>query len=322
MSYHSDTDLATRVTQSEGFPEVVLIDNTSACNLRCSMCDHVNIRKYRKIEIMPEALYHRIIDEIARERPDARIWEIYYGDPFLLKTMPQRVQYAKDKGCTDVVLNTNGVLMTRERAQPLIEAGLDAIYVGIDAASAETYDKIRVGGNFEQAVANVLTYRDLLKEHGHPDQQLYVQYVISDLNEHETEDFRRFWTKHGVNVKIRPRVSWAGLIDAPNLRSNDEVERKPCYWLMRTINICTDGRVALCSADTHCRVTCGNVYDESIKTIWNTTLKAYRDMHTQKRWEELPEMCAGCRDWQSAYAEFFAPIEAEAATSTAADAQA
>jgi len=29
-------------------------------------------------------------------------------------------------------------------------------------------------------------------------------------------------------------------------------------------------------------------------------------MHRDGRYDELPEMCRTCRDWQSAYAEFFA----------------
>lgn len=305
MSYKSNVEKVQRVTPSEGFPEVVLIDNTSACNLRCSMCDHKNIVKYRKIEKMPRDLYERIIDEIARERPAARVWEIYYGDPFLLPEMPERIRYAKERGLTDVVLNTNGVLMTAEKSRSYIEAGLDAIYVGIDAVKPETYNQIRVGGNYETAVRNVLEYRRLLREIGRPEQKIFVQFVVCDLNEGEVEEFRRFWTEAEVGVKIRPRVSWAGLIEARNLQPNEATARRPCYWLMRTINICTDGRVTFCSCDTHCRVPCGNVREESIRSIWEGTLKRYRQMHQDGRYDELPQLCRDCRDWQSAYAEFF-----------------
>ena len=304
MGYKSDTGKADRTTETSEFPGVVLIDNCSACNLRCSCCDHKNIKNHRKIELMSWDLHAKIIDEIAAENPDSRVWEIFYGDPFLVKDMPQRVAYAKSKGLTDVVLNTNGVLMTAERSRPLIEAGLDAMYVGLDAASKESYDQIRVGGNFDAVVENLQTYRDLLREHGRPHQKLFVQYVVCDINEHETETFREFWTQLGVNVKVRPRISWGGLIDAPNLRPNDTVERKPCYWLMRTINICTDGRVAFCSADPHCRVPCGSVAEHSIKELWQGRLHEYRVMHAEGRYGELPKICRECMDWQSAYAEF------------------
>jgi MoaA/NifB/PqqE/SkfB family radical SAM enzyme len=305
MAYTSDTRKADRTSASEDFPAVVLIDNCSACNLRCSMCDHVNIKNFRKIELMAWDLYRKIIDEIAVENPHARVWEIYYGDPFVCKDMPERIRYAKERGLTDVVLNTNGVLMTKERALPLIEAGLDAIYVGIDAATEDTYNKIRVGGDFQAVMQNVMTYRDLLERYGRPDQELYVQYVRSDVNDAETETFRNFWNEQGVKVKIRPKISWAGRVEAENLRPNEEVERKPCYWLMRTINICTDGRVALCSADLHCRVPSGNVREQSIRALWHDKLRDYRAMHREGRYHELPQMCLECRDWQSAYADFY-----------------
>jgi len=304
MSYKSDLFKADRIDEAREFPEVLLIDNCSACNLQCTMCDHRNIKKYRKVEIMDMGLYRRIVDEIAGENPSARVWEIFFGDPFLCRDMPGRIAYAKEKGLTDVVLNSNGVLMSGKKALAVIKAGLDSMYVGIDAAGRETYDKIRVGGNFTVAVRNVLAYRDMLASHGSAEQKLFVQFVISDINENEVGPFTEFWKKEGVNVKIRPKISWAGLVKAANLYENECVQRKPCYWLMQTINICTDGRAALCSVDIHCRVSCGDVSKSSIKEVWHGKLKEYRKMHKQLRFDELPPVCRDCSDWQSAYAEF------------------
>lgn len=305
MSYISDISRADRMAASEDFPRVILLDNTSACNLRCSMCDHHNIKQYRKIQTMPYELYCKIIDEVAVESPESRIWEIFFGDPFLCRDMPKRIAYAKKKGLKDVVVNTNGQLMTRDRAKEYIESGLDAIYVGIDAATPETYAKIRVGGSYEQAVANVLAYRDLVENVGGAGQKLFVQYVVSEHNENEVEAFKQFWTGEGVNIKIRPKISWAGLVRADNLSDNGLVDRRPCYWLMQTINICADGRVAFCSVDLHCREACGDVNTASIKDIWQNGLpKRYRDMHLSGAYEKLPTLCRDCKDWQSAYADF------------------
>jgi len=305
MSYQSDIQKANRTQESVEFPEVVLIDNFNGCNLACSMCDHKNIRNYRPIQFLDINLYKRIIDEIAVENPSARVWEIFFGDPFLIKDIADRVRYAKDKGLTDVVTNTNGVLMTPDKSEAIIRAGLDAIYIGIDAATKDTYAKIRVGGDFDKAVANVLAYGNLLKTCGKPNQQLFVQFVQSEINEHEIGDFKKFWNRRGVKVKIRPKISWAGLIEATNLRKNDQVERKPCYWLMKTINICADGEVALCAVDLHCQVKCGNIKKMSVKEAWHGLLKQYRKMHLEGRFNELPKLCRDCRDWQSAYAEYF-----------------
>jgi MoaA/NifB/PqqE/SkfB family radical SAM enzyme len=241
----SDTSKATRTQEATDFPRVILIDNCNACNLRCSMCDHKNMKQYRKVEIMEFELYRKLIDEIAIENPNARVWQIFFGEPFMCRDIAKRIKYAKDKGLADVVLNSNGVMMARERAQAVIEAGLDSMYVGIDASTEETYNKIRVGGNFKKAVDNVIQYRDLLAEYGNGRQRLFVQFVASDINEHEVGDFKAFWKEKGVNIKIRPKVSWAGLVEASNLSSDVGLIRKPCYWLMQTINICADGTVAL-----------------------------------------------------------------------------
>lgn len=308
MGYKSDIKKADRTQEASDFPMVVLIDNTNACNLRCSMCDHHNMRKYRKIQTLDFDLYTRIIDEIALERPDARVWQIFFGDPFLCKDMPKRIKYAKDKGLTDVVLNTNGMLMTPEKGRAIIESGLDAMYVGVDAHNPETYKQIRVGGDYHTTVANVLAYRDNLEKYGTAGQRLFVQFVVSDINEDQVEDFKAFWGDAGVAVKIRPKLSWAGLVEATNLRANESVQRKPCYWLMRTINICADGRVALCSIDVHCRVPSGDVRTASIKELWqNGPLQKYRRLHLDGDFDELPEMCRQCTDWQSGYAEFHDP---------------
>ena len=134
------------------FPKTVLIDNASYCNLRCSMCDYKNISNYRRKQVMPEYLHNKLIDEIAQVAPNTRVWEIFFGDPFCCPGIEKRVRYAKSKGLTDVVLNSNGNAMYEKRANALIYAGLDAMYVGIDAASKEVYDKIRIGGKFDTVV--------------------------------------------------------------------------------------------------------------------------------------------------------------------------
>ncbi|MBU3922740.1 radical SAM protein [Patescibacteria group bacterium] len=305
MSYKSDTTRANRTSEAIEFPAVFLIDNCNCCNLKCSVCDHKNMTNYRPFQIMDFELYKKIINEIAIENPNAKVWEIFFGEPFLCLDMADRIRYAKRKGLTDVVLNTNGVLMNKEKARAVIEAGLDAIYVGIDSINEKSYNQIRIGGDYNRVCKNVLDYKDLLDKIGKPNQKIFVQFVVSDINEKEIDDFKNFWEKHGIGIKIRPKISWAGLVDAPNLWENKDVSRKPCYWLMRTINICADGEVSLCSVDLHCQVKCGNIKNNSIKELWDGKLKEYRNMHKNGRYNELPKLCRDCRDWQSAYAEFY-----------------
>ncbi len=147
-----------RIKDPGRFPRVVLLDTCSYCNLECSMCFHREMK--RKKGIMSWDLFTKIIDEIADTDKSVRVWMIFFGEPFIFKNRKpsifDMISYAKGKGLTDVVTNSNGALMDERSTQKIIDSGLDAIYFGIDAATPETYSKLRVGGDFEETRDNVL----------------------------------------------------------------------------------------------------------------------------------------------------------------------
>lgn len=296
-----------RLEDAGDFPKVVLIDTVSFCNLRCSMCVHQNMT--RKKGIMPWDLFTKIIDEIAEVDKNVRVWMVFFGEALILKKMAptifEMIAYAKSKGLTDVVLNSNANLLDRYAAEGLIKAGLDAIYIGIDAFRPETYAQIRVGGNYEKTVNNVVNLIDLKKNLGAERPQVFVQFVEMDINRDEKEDFIKFWTEHGATVKIRPKVSWAGHIEAPNLVL-DNKDRWPCYWAMQTMSITDTGKVVTCAVDLDACFIAGDITKQTLKEVWNGKLRELRELHEAGRFEGLPEICRDCRDWQSARANYYA----------------
>ncbi|GAB6189233.1 radical SAM protein [Marinitoga arctica] len=285
------------------FPEVVLIDTISYCNLKCFMCPHKNMK--RKPGIMSWDLYKKIIDEIAIENSSTRVWMTFFGEGLMLRDLDERVSYAKRKGLKDVVLNSNGNLLNERWSERLIRAGLDVLYVGIDAFDEDTYKKIRVNGNLNNVVKGVLKYKELLDKIGTKNQKIFVQFVEMSENEKELENFIKFWNKHDIPVKVRPKVSWAGKVEAKNLK--DYEFRLPCNWAMNTMNISDQGKVCMCAVDLNCEVIFGDIRLNSIKEIWNTTLKEFRLKHLERRWSELPDLCKNCKDWQSSYASYIDP---------------
>lgn len=302
----SDLKLDMKRSEDAGFfPAVVLIDTVSFCNMRCSMCVHKEMK--RKKGIMGWGLFTRLIDEIASTDKKARVWLVFFGEALILKnTKPSifdMIAYAKKKGLMDVVLNSNAQLMDKESARKLIESGLDAIYIGLDAFTPETYSKIRVGGDYEQTVDNVLNLVKMKKDTVSKTPEVYVQFVEMDINKCEKDSFIRFWKKHDAIVKIRPKVSWAGLIDAPNLSLGNK-DRRPCYWAMRTMSITDTGKVVTCAVDLDAKFIAGDANKHSLKEIWNGRLKELRKLHAAGSFDELPVNCRNCRDWQSARADY------------------
>ncbi|MBI5682887.1 MAG: radical SAM protein [Deltaproteobacteria bacterium] len=173
-----------RLEEAADFPKVVLIDTISFCNLICSMCVHPDMK--RKKGIMPWKLYTNIIDEIAETDKNVRVWDVFFGEALILKkrkpTIFDMIAYAKEKGLTDVVINSNANLLDKEAATDLIKCGLDAIYVGIDAFKPETYAKLRVGGNYDKTVKNVINLLSLKKELHASNPKVFVQFVEMDIN--------------------------------------------------------------------------------------------------------------------------------------------
>lgn len=294
-----------RLEDAGAFPKVVLLDTVSYCNLLCSMCVHKEMT--RKKGLMPWDLFTKIINEIAETDKKVRVWMVFFGEALIRKnkkpTIFEMISYAKSKGLTDVVMNSNANLLDNEAALKLIEAGLDAIYIGLDAFTPETYSKVRVGGKYEKTVANVRNLLRLKKELKAEHPQVFTQFVEMDINRDEKEAFIKFWTEEGATVKIRPKVSWAGSIDAPNLVLGNE-DRWPCYWAMQSMSITDTGKVVTCAVDLDARFVAGDINSQSLKEVWNGKLKELRNHHINKEFALLPPVCRDCRDWQSARAEY------------------
>jgi radical SAM protein with 4Fe4S-binding SPASM domain len=262
----------------------------------------------RKKGIMDWDLFTKIIDEIAEKDKKVRVWMVFFGEALLLKrrkpSIFDKINYAKRKGLSDVVLNSNANLLDEEASKELIRSGLDAIYIGIDAFEAKTYAKIRVGGDYEKVVQNTLHLIELKRIMNSVKPEVFVQFVVMDMNEKEVGDFTKFWNHRGAVVKVRPKVSWAGSIEAPNLTLGNEA-RWPCHWAMQTMSITDTGKVVTCAVDLDTKFVAGDVSKQFLGEVWNGKLKELRQHHILGQFHALPKNCRECKDWQAARADYY-----------------
>lgn len=119
-------------------PRVVFIEATNRCNLQCQTCPHTFFNHEPPATLSFDAFAH-----IARQFPAMQRALLHgIGEPLLNPALPHMVSYLKERG-VEVLINSNGTLLTPHRQVELVTCGLDAYRCSIDAAQASTFTRIR-----------------------------------------------------------------------------------------------------------------------------------------------------------------------------------
>ncbi len=272
-------------------PKRVLIDFATRCNLRCPMCpvwgsdDQEAIDKVKGLLSVENA--RRILDEVAAATP--LVQPVLYGEPLLIPDVAERIRDMKSRGMT-VAINTNGVALSAQMARDIIAAGVDSIFVSLDAVDPATFVKVRGVDKLEAIEANILR---LLAERGRRSSpRVGVSFTITDANRAETDAFVERWC--GVIDCLR-----TGLVFQDGTFPDMAVdkERETCPALYSTMPVHHDGSVTICCLDGFRETTVGNILEEGAEAVWNGEAFAkVRYYHETGQWEKVP-FCTNCNGW-------------------------
>ncbi|MBK9387999.1 MAG: radical SAM protein [Planctomycetes bacterium] len=284
------------------FPKKLAVELCADCNFACAMCHHPQMRRPKGV--LPFELWDKLAREVAAINPDTECWFSFCGEPFLQPALLLRaIAHGKALGLRSVNVNTNGMLLTPELADPLLDSGVDLVVFGLDGFSRETYEQVRIGGQRDVVYANVehLLARRMARTDG---PEIHVQFIEMDENAHEMAEFQRYWLARGAVVKARNKLSWGGKFATP-LKTPRE-ERIACPWALTMMHVFWDGRVPRCPGDTEGEEGYGNAWHAPLAELW-AKLGSYRALHLERRFEELPERCQSCSDWMTGAAQRLRP---------------
>ncbi|HWB31158.1 MAG TPA: radical SAM/SPASM domain-containing protein [Vicinamibacterales bacterium] len=274
--------LATGRDRAPRLPDIVQIESTNLCNAKCVFCPRDEM--HRRQGVMDVDLFRKIVDECAALGiTHVRVHN--YGEPFLDKQLVEKVRYAKQRGIAEVGMISNGSLITEEIARGMIEAGLDAINISVDAAGKEVFERTRLNLDYDTVIGNIRTLVRLRGELGKKRPRLILSFVRQD-NSADEQAFIREWGAVADKIHITDLHNWAGTLHE---RSN---VRYPCYRLWQTFTVLWDGRVSLCCADYDGRNVLGDLRTSTIAAIWNSP--AYRAVRRQHLDSGGPEICRSC----------------------------
>lgn len=140
------TRLTKKVENMFSFFDIVYLELTRACNLKCIHCLN-NSGIKQKDELTKDELL-----KLIKKLSSLGVQEIRFtgGEPLLFNGIYDLIKFATEEGiCTS--LGTNGTLITKEVAKKLKESGLKKVVVSIDG-NKKTHDKIRGRKNYQKAM--------------------------------------------------------------------------------------------------------------------------------------------------------------------------
>ncbi len=285
------------------FPSRFAVEITAECNLACSMCYHPDMERPKGK--MPFELWKKCADEISSISPETQCWFSFCGEPLLEpELLLKMVSYGKSVGLQSINLNTNGIMLSQEISNLILDSGIDLVVVGIDGFTKETYEKIRVKGDRNLVYANV-DYLLSARRKRNKGPEIQVQFIEMEENKEELGYFQEYWLSRGATLKVRKKLSWGGKFETP--LSIPKEERIPCPWAITMMHVFWDGRVPRCPGDTEGRECVGNAWEEPLVVLWQR-LGDYRYKHLQYKFEELPEKCQTCKDWMVGVAIRIKPV--------------
>ena len=207
-AYRKEWDLATKLKMIPKHPLQIDFELNYSCNFSCKMCTWSveNAKNRGKSTWLDFNIYKSIIDQgVKKGLKSIRL--NYINEPLIRKDITKFIQYAKNAGVLDIYFSTNGSLLTPKISEALLESGLTRIQVSIDATTKNTFDKVRQGGDFDAVVRNTenfIKYRNSKKKEL---PTVRVNFVRTEVNKHELDDFISFWKNKADCIGIQDLVN-------------------------------------------------------------------------------------------------------------------
>lgn len=265
------------------------IELTSFCNLRCKMC-YYNFIENKTREYMSLELVDQIVEE-AKSLQVESIWLGAYSEALIHPHMVEILRKFAEVKSEDYWLLTNGTRLSEEISETLVDIPLTWLSVSLDAATPETYKKVR-GGALELVENNIFKFLKLREKKKSRLPFLRVSFVDMPENHDELEAFKEKWKGKADIIDVQTLVDFS----SEGLKSEINQEFV-CRDVYRLLSVKYDGELLPCCNSAYKNV--GQrfyIQDCSIRQFWESGFHETL-LESVKSKQYLP-CCAECvRRW-------------------------
>ncbi|MBI4229359.1 MAG: radical SAM protein [Planctomycetes bacterium] len=273
-------------------PQYVMIQTTSFCNAKCTICPYPDTAKELTMGAMADDLFDRIVAECAEAGSAVRqIYPFLMNEPLMDKKFAERVaKIRRAMPTVKVQIDSNLGLLDEAKAEAATEY-CDMILVSAHGITKETYEAISIGIPFDRFLANL----DLLVRTAKGRRAQVAINCVAKTREH-ADEVRAFWAARGVLAHVNLFVTHAGNHKSEKMHADGALGGCCNTDIpLNRLNILYNGDCILCCMDWRREVVLGNLGRSTIRETWNSD--AYRSVRDKVYGTEMagPEfLCRRC----------------------------
>jgi MoaA/NifB/PqqE/SkfB family radical SAM enzyme len=197
---------SSRPTVVETLPRTLYLETTNRCDSKCQTC----IRTFETLEPPADLSLDRVRAIVEQFPGLDRVVLHGIGEPLLNREIFDIIVYLKTRVVT-VLFNSDAITLTAARANRLLESGLDEYRVSMDAATRETYGRLRGVDQFDRVIANVARLVELQRAAQRTTPRVSLWFTASRANVEELPAFVRLAAQLGVGEVYVQRLVFNGL---------------------------------------------------------------------------------------------------------------
>ncbi len=177
-------------------PTWINLTGTTVCNLKCFMCNQAldpDIPKW----FMSDEVYDQVVKELY---PFVKMVQFSaFGEPLMTPNMAQKLDDL-ERTHTKLDIVTNGTLMLKDkRTREQLLRVLGHVIFSLDGATAETYNAIRIGADFDRVMANINAFCSRRMEMAEAERpHLGFNFIVMKRNVHEAPQLVEMLAKLGA----------------------------------------------------------------------------------------------------------------------------
>ncbi|GHT91810.1 radical SAM protein [Spirochaetia bacterium] len=276
------------------------------CNIKCKFCYH-NLPPSERLfkqygnKSIPLEVYREIIVDGVKNGLCA-LKTNPMAEALMHPDILDYLKIAKDAGVIDIILLTNGHLLTPEISKELIKIGITWINVSIGATTKETYESMRINSNFELLLNNLLEFIRLKEELKSNLPLLRVSFVNTIQNNHELAEFVSYWEDKADVINVQNFFNWfhntsgsKEFKEGFQIKNMTEKEKskKYCTQPFNKLLLRNNGDITPCCNPQGLNLVFGNVLNgDRIYDVFNS--KKMKDFRKQLNTSARCTVCEEC----------------------------